>query len=268
MNRLNWKLLIAFILLGASLLYIGVEEIKDSKAVAENYDTVTPSNIHVGMIVEGDIAYNFGIYEETYHTVYGIKTGSSDYIFLIPIGSQYMGIRSRTKELTDALDKQTDETISAFQGANVRPSTVHFRGRIVSMGNDDTFYAKEYLKEMGYSETEVSNILCNYIIETVDADNGMKFVGIGALFLLISIFMIATPLRESLQKRRIRQEVESNLSRPSTTYLNLENEQIQDSEMRRNPFEEAAEEDDNWNYTEQRPATQTTESSTGLRLKR
>lgn len=267
MKKLDWKFLIALIALGIGLIWVGKDYMRDSKAVAENYENITPTTIHTGMIVEGDIIYNLGIFEETYFKVFGIKAGGSDYLFLIPIGSQYMGFQSRTKEMTSALDIQTDETINALQGGKTQPSTVHFKGRVVQMSSDDTFYAKDYFMSAGYSETEASNLICNFIIEPVDYNTGVKFVGFGAFCLLIAIFMVAIPLREFLAQRRVRQSLESNLSRSSSSYSNSE-EQKSVSEMRRDPFEEAVEEDYmNRNYAEHQQKSSESTSSSGLRLK-
>lgn len=268
MNKLNWKFLIALIAFGIGLIWVGRDYIKDSKAVAENYENITPTTIHAGMIVEGDLIYNLGIFEETYIKVFGIKAGGSDYLFLVPIGSQYMGFQSRTKEMTSALDIQTDETINALQGGKTQPSKVHFKGRIVQMSSDDTFYAKDYFMSAGYSETEASNLICNFIIQPVDYNDGVKFVGFGVLCLLIAIFMVAKPLRESLAKRSVRQSLEGQLNRQSVNYLYSDDEPKQAPEIRRDPFEEAVEEDYmNRDYAQSQKESSDSTSSGGLRLK-
>lgn len=263
MKKLNWRFLIALIVFGIGLIWVGKDYIRDSKAVAENYENITPATVHAGMIVEGDFIYNLGIFEETYIKVFGIKAGGSNYLFLVPIGSQYMGFQSRTKEMTSALDTQTDETINALQGGKIQPSKVHFKGRIVQMSSDDKFYAKDYFMSAGYSETEASNLICNFIIEPVDFDYGAKFVGFGVLCLLIAIIMVVAPLRESLAKKRVRQSLEGQLNHQSVNYSYSDNEPKQAPEIQRDPFEEAAEEDYMANQKEPSEST----SSTGLKLK-
>lgn len=205
MQRFISRLAGIFIVIGVILTFEGVKDTMDSKKQPVDFNTMTEKDLKNDMIVEGDILYNYGVFEEEYRTTYGIKTGDSDYTYLIPIGEKkYMGIKNQTNDQQIALDDQTNKTIDFLLGnSTVEPTPFHFKGRIITMSSQDKGYMRDYLLDMGYTESEVDGYILGYCIECVDFKGGMGEVGLGAALLIIAFLMIITPTLERKKQERL-----------------------------------------------------------------
>ncbi len=272
MKRFIKRLAVIAFVFGAILIWMGLQDYMDSKKTPVPYDTLTPEMIESGMIVEGDVPYNLGIFEEMYTTNYGIKTGDSSYIYLIPVGDQFMGLQCGNKETIAELDQQTEDTVKMFEGTLSRPSSIHFKGKTSKMDSEDLSYAKQALQQAGLTDSEIDDVICPMYITIVYLDGGLQMAGIGAVCILISLLLFGVQLKSylSIRKRERTVFTENNTVSP----LNYSGSPFSDNSFKGNPFENVSENQESENnyvqkesQTEDNQSPPNTQSSTGLKLK-
>ena len=293
MSRFKTRLVITLIMLGAVMIFMGSSDVIDSRKTPTDFAAMSSEGMKVGEIVEGDLTSNLGSFEEMYHTTYGIKTGSSDYVYLVPVGSKYIGLKSITQEQVTELDAQANETIDYLLGSSkIEPRKVHFKGKVVQMGNDEQYYAKDYMKQMGLTDAQITQSLSNFMITSVDFDHGMMFVGIGALCVVGALLILAPQISGITQSIGHNKRMKELNAMPSGGVVrddfDLNSASSVPSEpivMRKDPFTEAQEEaqgqtfgmsDDDRSSGQRNPwdkpddnddRSEKKESSTGLKLK-
>lgn len=237
MKRFTSRAIWIAIFLGALFLYDGVSDTIDSQKTPANFNELKEADIYTGMIVEGDLACNYGAFEEEYRTTYGIKTGDSNYTYLIPIGEKFMGLKNQTTEQQNALDSQANSTIDLLLGdSSVQPSVFHFKGRVVALTSEDQGYMKDYLISMGYTEATVNQYMFNYCIECVDFSGGMGEIAIGLLLLVVGLVVLIAPWVEEQRKQKRMKEAHAALERTSSNYTE-----------RKDPFYHETVEQDSYN---------------------
>lgn len=204
MKKLKNMILWAFIILGGMFAYEGISDTIDSKKTPVDFASLMESNLSAGMIVEGDLPGNYGAFEEEYHTTYGIKTGTTDYTYLISIGNQkYMGIKSTSTEQVTALNTQANATVDYILGdSSIAPTPFHFKGKIIALTTEEQNFMKAYLKEMGYTEQELPGIMVNYKIQCVELQNGLITALLGTLSFLLGVFFLTYPWIEEQRHQR------------------------------------------------------------------
>lgn len=277
MKRSISRIIWIAIILGGLFLYDGVTDTIDSRKTPVNFNELKETDIQKGMIVEGDLLCNYGCFEEEYRTTYGIKTGDSNYTYLIPIGEKYMGLKNQTTEQQNALDSQADSTINMLIGeSSVQPAVFHFKGRIVAMNSEDQGYMKDYLISMGYTEATVNQYMLNYRIECVDFGGGMGEIAIGLLLLVVGLVVLLAPWVEEQRKQKRVKEAHAALERTTSSYTERKDPFYQDAveqdsynesvplKMNMQRGNAASEKLDSEEFAEEQSEN---ESTTGLRLK-
>ena len=205
MERFKARITWICIILGVLFFVGGISDTIDSKKTPADFNSLNVTDLQEGMIVEGDISSNYGPYEEEYRTTYGIKTGESDYTYLIEIGeNHFMGLKNQTDEQQIALDDQANKTIDILFGySTTQPETFHFKGRIVALDSQDKGFMKDYLNDLGYSESTVEKYMVGYAVECVDFKGGLGETGIGFALLVIGVGIIITPWLEKRKRERL-----------------------------------------------------------------
>lgn len=150
-------------------------DVIDNFKTPVNYNFMTAADVKDGTVVEGNLLYNFGSYEEQYTTGrFGNKTGSSSYWYLIPlIGGEeeaYMGFYTGNQALISALDRQTEETYS-ISDTDTEPTPIHFKGKIVKMDSEDETYFRDGLLEFGLTLEEAQEYGIKSYIKVIFYDN-------------------------------------------------------------------------------------------------
>ena len=85
------KLFIVLIVGGAIFFVLGLLDFIDSNKTPIDYNTMTEDQVQKGAIVEGDIYYNYGPFEQIDTKENGRTTGTS-YRYVIPVGEEgYVG---------------------------------------------------------------------------------------------------------------------------------------------------------------------------------
>lgn len=203
MERFKSRVLWVIVLIGVFLFVDGINNMIDSKKTPIDFATMTEADFKNGVIVEGDIDYNFGAFEEEYRTTYGIKTGESDYVYMVPFqDNKFIGVKSFTSEQQEQLDLQTDQTYNVVAGTSSdNPSPVHFKGRIATMGTEEKGYLKDYMISMGYTQSEIDNSMLGYRIELVSFSGGLGMIALGGGLILIGLIVVIVPMIQNKRKQ-------------------------------------------------------------------
>ena len=196
MKNFLWRLGFVLTIFGIIFTVMMGGDVIDSFKTPVNYNFMTAAEAKDGTVVEGNLLYNFGSYEEQYTTGRtGNRTGSTSYWYLIPlIGEEeeaYMGFYTGNKELITALDRQSEETYSMFD-TGVEPTPIHFKGKIVKMDSEDMTYFRDGLLEFGLTLEEAQEYGIQSYIKVIFYDNlwGPLIIGIVAFLVGVAILVI------------------------------------------------------------------------------
>lgn len=195
-NGVGTRFLIVLFIIGVVLTYIGAMDLIRGSKTPVDFDSLKASDVKKGIIVEGNLYANLGAFMESYTTRNGVKTGSSNYTYLIPIGSEeYMGLYSGNSSMQEELDAQTDATFNYLTGiTSTEPVSVHFKGRVIGMDSKEKGYMHDYMIDMGFTESEITDYTINYYIKCENYDGGLIEMGIGIVCLLIGAAIILVPM--------------------------------------------------------------------------
>ena len=113
---IKWALLIV----GIGLILWGIHDFNYANQEPVNIADTGKQNIHAGMVIEGDLPCNYGIFAQA--TVYGNDAPDKvKYYYLIPVGDgSYMGYLSTASD--ENLRRQASETAQYLNG--VRPYAI------------------------------------------------------------------------------------------------------------------------------------------------
>ena len=190
---------VALLIFAMSLIFLvlGVMEIIDDNTKPIDYSTMTESQLEEGAIIEGDLKFNLGRYEEIEHTRNG-SVESVDYCYVIPVGQKgYAGILSNVSDVVSDLDKQTEETYKMLNGDSESTQTVvHFKGKVVEMKDEDYDYFCDYLKNIGFSDAEINELGCRYYIQIRKFNQGVTITIVGAVIFVIALVLILISIRD------------------------------------------------------------------------
>lgn len=196
MKMFLWRLGFVLVILGIVFTVMIGGDVIDSFKTPVNYNFMTAADVKDGTVVEGNLLYNFGSYEEQYTTGrFGNRTGSTSYWYLIPlIGGEdeaYMGFYTGNQDLISALDRQSEQTYSMFD-TNVEPTPIHFKGKIVKMDSEDQTYFRDGLLEFGLTLEEAQEYGIKSYIKVIFYDNLWVplIIGIVAFLLGAAILVI------------------------------------------------------------------------------
>ena len=163
------KLGIIFVLAVIGLLhfYDAIMDFDASKKTPIEYSSVDAWQLKNGMFVEGDLPYNYGAFEEKDVDILTGRRWRIDvdytYTYVIPINGMYMGLQTKDGDKEDLFDIQARTTLNKFNGmTDEQPEKVHFVGKVCGMSNKEKKLAKEYLMNMGVSESDVTAKLRPY----------------------------------------------------------------------------------------------------------
>lgn len=195
-NSIGTRFLIVLFIIGVVLTYIGAMDLIRGSKTPVDYSTMTASDVKKGVIVEGDLYGNLGAFMESYTTTNGIKTGSSQYTYLIPVGDEeYMGLLNNSSTMEEQLEAQADATFNYLMGnTSAEMSAVHFKGRILGLDSESKGYMKSYMMDLGYTENDISTYALSYYIKCENYDAGPVELGIGIVCLAIGAAIVLIPI--------------------------------------------------------------------------
>lgn len=222
-KNVSFSLIIFLFIFGGVFVYMSLDDWKLSNTTPIDFNTLSPEDLETGLVVEGDLPYNYGAFMEEYTTNYGIKTGSSTYTYLIPIGdTQFMAITPHG-ELSSSLEQQADATLSyLLEETSVQPDSIHIKGQIRVLNSESLGYMQDYLVSMGYSRNQVSAYTCAYYIncETYDKWWIGLLIGLGCIILSIGLLLITLRSRSRLKKASVSGSPDPQIA-PNPSYTNF-----------------------------------------------
>lgn len=157
-----------------------------------DYNNLTEADIKGVTIVEGDLPINYGCFQESYMTENGSKSGSSQYMYLIPISSEkFMALQTNKKDLVNSLETQYKAAISSENAEDAQTlSPVHFKGIVKSLKGTNLENAKKYLLSSGLDEATIDDYIVPYYINCKDFSQWPLMVGLGGLCIIWDVIWI------------------------------------------------------------------------------
>ena len=192
LSRLKLILVVA----GVVFIFMGGRDIYYQSKTPANYNELLEADYEKGMIVEGNLYANYGAFEENYTTTNGIKTGSSKYNYMIPVGEEkYMGLLNDTSTLETLLDDQMESTYAYIWGESTsEPDPVYFKGRVLAMDSETKGYLKSYMIDIGFTAEEAEQYILPYYIKCENYEGGVAWLIVGIIILLIGGIIIFAPV--------------------------------------------------------------------------
>lgn len=192
MKSLGWTVVI----IGVVLLVLGVEGLIDNSKEAVAFEDLKLSDLKTGMIVDGNVNFNLGCFEESYRTRYGIKTGGSQYYYAAMVETKIIAIKCPSGgTVSDALEKQSNELLNYTGDDEPSFEGVAIKGKLKKMDSKTEGYLKEYLyyDELGGQIMEIEP----YTIETgvISMPLSIGLTAAGAVCVIIPILIMAAGMK-------------------------------------------------------------------------
>lgn len=200
------RLLLLLVIFGVVFTYIGGVDLMDSRKPRYALSGLMESDFKKGMIIEGEIYANLGAFQESYTTTNGVKTGSSDYSYMIPVGeTQYAGFEAKFDDTIQALDRQTDAVFLVLSGEGSEdPEPVTVLGKVKKMPKKTRGYLRSYMLDLGFAEQEVDSYILDYYIVQTSFDSALGFLLAGIGMLAVSIAVIVVLALKSKKESEVR----------------------------------------------------------------
>lgn len=188
---------ILVVIIGIVCVVMGIGGIIDNQKTPVAYENLKVSQLKSGMIVDGNISFNLGAFEESYNTKYGIKTGSSQYYYAIMVEDKVMALKTLADgTVGEALDKQASEFLDYAEDGDLSLSSgVAIKGKVKKMDSETQDYLEDYLSYGGEMLFEISP----YVIETgvMDKTSSIVVTVIGAVCIIIPLLIMLVAVKAS-----------------------------------------------------------------------
>ncbi len=187
---------IVLAVLGVILTVFVAGDMIDNAQKPADYNTLEMGDYKAGMIVEGDLPYNYGNYESV--TKEGSNTSIGDY-YMIEAGSEgFMGIYTAKKDLMKELKNQYNEFKNAETEDEIAAvRTVHFRGKVEKMDDEDVKWFRRYLKEAGLTDEIIDECTIELYIRVKDGAP-VWLLPIGIVVTLAGAFLVFLFIRRKM----------------------------------------------------------------------
>lgn len=195
---------------GITLLVIGIVltvmmggSLIDNAKTPEDYSTMSMSDFKEGMMVEGDLLFNYGSYVEMTKEKDNGSKSTVGYYYLIDAGEEgFMGLYTNISDMIKKLESQADDTWSYLNGeTDDLPSTVHFKGKVLKMDQEDVGFMKDQMESLGYSGSEIDNVSLYYYINVTDTSSHPVFLAVGIALDVIGLLLIFIFIRRKMMGR-------------------------------------------------------------------
>lgn len=190
MNELVEKIKYALCLLGVFLITAGIYSYVKYNEKPVKFETLKVSEIKNGMMVEGQVNLNFGIYEEKASSRYGITT-SKKYYYIIPIEDKYMGISvDANSKRYPIFTAQTKKTYEHIKNNGAQPTPIRIKGTIQAMKTKEVGFLGEAITKIKLTEEDAGKVIVPYyIVCDAFSDYLTKFI-IGVICLILGIVLV------------------------------------------------------------------------------
>ncbi len=175
-------------------------------------ETLTKANIKTGMLVEGDIYYNYGAYESFYkEDKYGKKeTVGEYYLFQLDTDATFLGYYSTYDSRMDEFTAQADAFYDYLMDESApMPDPIHVKGYLKDMDSEDKSIYKQYLTQsFDITAAEIDEYSVYMYIESLD-DSVMVpvFLGFGVVLMIAGGLILFFFFKKSKQAAPVTQTV-------------------------------------------------------------
>ena len=184
---------LTFLILGIVFIVMIGAEMMDYSKKGEDYSTLTMTDYKEGMMVEGELPYNYGSYERIYDQDDKKSVG---FFYLIDADEYgFMGLYTPQKNLISLLDNQADMVDAASTEAEfslIPP--VAFKGKVTKMDSEDEKFFRQCLTSYGYTDDYIDEYCPMLYIKCVDTKShpilliaGIVATVIGLVFILLFV---------------------------------------------------------------------------------
>lgn len=169
----------------------GIQKLKLSNKETISFHDFSEKDVVEGSIVEGNLYYNFGPFENKYEIGAG-KKSKNHHSFIIPVGNvnvlnKYMGLMDSGKKMQKQLIRQSEQTFSYLDEERSRkPAKVYIKGRLYQLSDESKANMKESLDYI--FDTEQSDAyITGYYIKCEEYDDYFKYFIVAFLALILGI---------------------------------------------------------------------------------
>ncbi len=150
--------------------------------------------VKAGSHVAGDVVYVFDYFasQSTYtKRSDGSRSGSrkSGNYYLLPTSTGFIGFKSRQSDV-EALNALTDETFRFLETGTQPTTTVFVEGTVSVMEDKIAKYYREYLVDLGYTETEIDEMGEPLLIQYVSFNAVRIMFAIGVVLVILAILLL------------------------------------------------------------------------------
>ena len=188
MKSFGWTVVI----IGVVLLVLGIEGLIDNSKKPVAFEDLKLSDLKAGMIVDGNVSFNLGCFEESYKTRYGIKTGGSQYYYAVMVESKIIAIKCLSGgTVSNALEKQSNELLNYTGKDTPSFEGVAIKGKLKKMDSKTEGYLKDYLyyDELGGQILEISPYTIETVVMSMPSSIGLTAAGAACVIIPILIML-------------------------------------------------------------------------------
>lgn len=190
---------ILVVIIGIVCAVMGIGGIVDNRKTPVAFEDLKVSQLKPGMIVDGNISFNLGAFEESYETKYGIKTGSSQYYYAVMVEDKVMAVQTvEGGTISNSLEKQSEDFLSYAEGEDddlSLSSGIAIKGKVKKMDSETKGYLKDYLTYGGELLFEISPYVID--IGVMDMKSSMVLTVIGVLCIIIPLLIMLAGIRSA-----------------------------------------------------------------------
>lgn len=186
---------------GIALIVVSAGEMMDYSKTGEDFSQLTISDIKEGMMIEGDLPYNYGSYE--YIKKEKDKEGFGYYYLIGVNGSGFMGLYTAVDDLIEQLDAQYDDLFNATAPEDIdNVAPVHFKGKVTKMDSEDVNYYRTALTDdIGMDDDSIDEYCLELYIKCVDTSSHPFILIIGIVCTVAGLVLMFFFIRRKIMGR-------------------------------------------------------------------
>lgn len=192
------------LMFGAILIYQSAADLVVSLKPAVSFEQMLDgTEVKAGSHVAGDVLYALDYFasQSTYtQRSDGSRSGSrkSGNYYLIPTSTGYIGLKSRQSDV-EALNTLTDETFQYLETGTEPTTTVFTQGSVEVMGDKIAKYYREYLEDLGYTESEIEDMGEPLVIQYVNFQAVQISFVFGVFLIVLTCFLLWRRYKRALK---------------------------------------------------------------------
>jgi len=208
------SLVFSFLFMSIVLFALGFKDLQQIRTGPVPFAELAPKDLSKNVCVELSLTENFGSYMEEYEQKIGsTEKKTTKVCYLIGMEDTSTGEYQLLSlvvpaEYEDELEQMADNT---FDG--IASKAVQFTCSVADMGSEERAFAEFYLKQMGFQESEMDEILLPYHLAYCDWEAKTMLVyilcGGGALLAVITVLLLIYTLG-GFRLRKMEKDIEKS----------------------------------------------------------